>query len=41
MRNQLRAAGFLLDPEYIDMALATNEEVMTVFHGLTEMYPDV
>jgi hypothetical protein len=36
------AAGFLLDPEYTDMAQTTNEEIMTGFYGLVEqLIPDV
>lgn len=40
--GSLHAAGFLLDPEYIDMAQTTNEEIMTGLHGLVEqLIPDV
>ena len=42
MHTSLHAAGFLLDPEYIDMAQNANEEIMTGFYGLVEqLIPDV
>lgn len=36
LHTSLHAAGFLLDPEYVEMAQNTNEEVMTGFYQLVE-----
>lgn len=42
MHTDLHSAGFLLDPEYVNMAQNTNEEVMNGFYKLVEkLFPDV
>ena len=42
MHTTLHAAGFLLDPEYVNMAQHANDEVMTGFYQLVELlHPEV
>ena len=41
LHTNMHAAGFLLDPEYVNMAQHANQEVMTGFYELVEkMFPD-